>query len=167
MLWSCWEDCHSDSWRLCPPVPQVEPPIFSPFLTWLGSQTLVRLIIGTVYKTLNSVECIYLTIISPQGSSTVFLLALTIIASAQALTPTHYLTKHDVERLKASLDRPFTSLESAFYSIVGLSSLGAQVPDVKVRSLLPWWPHSFTVFLLCTSNLTLAYLRIPKAKPIS
>uniref|UniRef100_A0A8C2SHS0 Dolichyl-diphosphooligosaccharide--protein glycosyltransferase subunit 2 n=1 Tax=Capra hircus TaxID=9925 RepID=A0A8C2SHS0_CAPHI len=64
-------------------------------------------------------------------SSTVFLLALTIIASAQALTPTHYLTKHDVERLKASLDRPFTSLESAFYSIVGLSSLGAQVPDVK------------------------------------
>ncbi|EPY78310.1 dolichyl-diphosphooligosaccharide--protein glycosyltransferase subunit 2 precursor, partial [Camelus ferus] len=52
-------------------------------------------------------------------------------ASAQALTPTHYLTKHDVERLKASLDRPFTSLEAAFYSIVGLSSLGAQVPDVK------------------------------------
>uniref|UniRef100_A0A8W4FF31 Dolichyl-diphosphooligosaccharide--protein glycosyltransferase subunit 2 n=1 Tax=Sus scrofa TaxID=9823 RepID=A0A8W4FF31_PIG len=69
--------------------------------------------------------------ISPQGSSTVLLLALTIIASAQALTPTHYLTKHDVERLKASLDRPFTSLESAFYSIVGLSSLGAQVPDEK------------------------------------
>lgn len=68
---------------------------------------------------------------APPGSSTVFLLALTIIASTQALTPTHYLTKHDVERLKASLDRPFTSLESAFYSIVGLSSLGAQVPDVK------------------------------------
>lgn len=68
---------------------------------------------------------------APPGSSTVFLLALTIIASAQALTPTHYLTKHDVERLKASLDQPFTSLESAFYSIVGLSSLGAQVSDVK------------------------------------
>ncbi|XP_010959060.2 dolichyl-diphosphooligosaccharide--protein glycosyltransferase subunit 2 isoform X1 [Camelus dromedarius] len=68
---------------------------------------------------------------APPGSSTVFLLALTIIASTQALTPTHYLTKHDVERLKASLDRPFTSLEAAFYSIVGLSSLGAQVPDVK------------------------------------
>ncbi|XP_026934156.1 dolichyl-diphosphooligosaccharide--protein glycosyltransferase subunit 2 isoform X1 [Sagmatias obliquidens] len=79
----------------------------------------------------NSVECIYLIVVSPQGSSTVFLLALTIIASAHALTPTHYLTRHDVERLKASLDRPFTSLESAFYSIVGLSSLGAQVPDVK------------------------------------
>uniref|UniRef100_A0A8D0K9T4 Dolichyl-diphosphooligosaccharide--protein glycosyltransferase subunit 2 n=1 Tax=Sus scrofa TaxID=9823 RepID=A0A8D0K9T4_PIG len=68
---------------------------------------------------------------APPGSSTVLLLALTIIASTQALTPTHYLTKHDVERLKASLDRPFTSLESAFYSIVGLSSLGAQVPDEK------------------------------------
>uniref|UniRef100_A0A8C9DUV1 Dolichyl-diphosphooligosaccharide--protein glycosyltransferase subunit 2 n=1 Tax=Prolemur simus TaxID=1328070 RepID=A0A8C9DUV1_PROSS len=65
------------------------------------------------------------------GSSTVFLLALTIIASTRALTPTHYLTKHDVERLKSSLDRPFTNLESAFYSIVGLSSLGAQVPDVQ------------------------------------
>uniref|UniRef100_A0A8C9H5A6 Dolichyl-diphosphooligosaccharide--protein glycosyltransferase subunit 2 n=1 Tax=Piliocolobus tephrosceles TaxID=591936 RepID=A0A8C9H5A6_9PRIM len=68
---------------------------------------------------------------APPGSSTVFLLALTIIASTWALTPTHYLTKHDVERLKASLDRPFTNLESAFYSIMGLSSLGAQVPDAK------------------------------------
>ncbi|XP_069352356.1 dolichyl-diphosphooligosaccharide--protein glycosyltransferase subunit 2 isoform X4 [Eulemur rufifrons] len=68
---------------------------------------------------------------APPGSSTVFLLALTIIASTRALTPTHYLTKHDVERLKSSLDRPFTNLESAFYSIVGLSSLGAQVPDIQ------------------------------------
>nr|KAF6472365.1 ribophorin II [Molossus molossus] len=68
---------------------------------------------------------------APPVSSTVFLLALTITTSAQALTLTHYLTKHDVERLKASLDRPFTTLESAFYSIVGLSSLGARVPDVK------------------------------------
>lgn len=68
---------------------------------------------------------------APPGSSAVFLLALTITASTQALTPNHYLTKHDVERLKASLDRPFMNLESAFYSIVGLNSLGAQVPDVK------------------------------------
>lgn len=74
----------------------------------------------------------YLIAVSLKGSSAVFLLALTIIASTQALTPTHYLTKHDVERLKASLERPFTNLESAFYSIVGLNSLGAQVPDVKV-----------------------------------
>ncbi|CAK7319719.1 dolichyl-diphosphooligosaccharide--protein glycosyltransferase subunit 2 isoform X1 [Vulpes vulpes] len=69
--------------------------------------------------------------LSGSSASTVFLLALTILAITQALTPTHYLTKPDVERLRASLDRPFTSLESAFYSIVGLSSLGAQVPDVK------------------------------------
>lgn len=108
---------------------------------------------------------VYLIVISPQGSSTVFLLALTIIASTQALTPTHYLTKPDVERLKASLDRPFTSLETAFYSIVGLSSLGAQVPDVKVRLLLSW-PHPLTVFLLCTSELTLAHLRKTKANPM-
>lgn len=63
------------------------------------------------------------------------LLVLTVMAGSQALTPTHYLTKHDVERLKASLDRPFTDLQSAFYSIVGLSSLGAQVPDVKVSPI--------------------------------
>lgn len=104
-----------------------------------------------------------LIVIFSQGSSTVFLLALTIIASAQALTPTHYLTKHDVERLKASLDHPFTSLESAFYSIVGLSSLGAQVSDVKVRRLLPGWPHSFTIFLLYTSQ-PFVHLRITKVK---
>lgn len=66
------------------------------------------------------------------GLSTVMLLALTILVGGQALTPTHYLSQHDVERLKASLDRPFTDLQSAFYSIVGLSSLGAQVPDAKV-----------------------------------
>ncbi|XP_028642390.1 dolichyl-diphosphooligosaccharide--protein glycosyltransferase subunit 2 [Grammomys surdaster] len=68
---------------------------------------------------------------APPGSSAAFLLVLTVTASIQALTPTHYLTKHDVERLKASLDRPFTNLESAFYSIMGLNSLGVQVPDVK------------------------------------
>lgn len=104
-------------------------------------------IIGTVYRTLESFG-LCLIVISPQGSSTVFLLALTIIASTQALTPTHYLTKADVERLKASLDRPFTSLESAFYSIVGLSSLGAQVPDVKVRLLLSW-SHPLTMVPVC------------------
>lgn len=116
-------------------------PSSSLFLMWFGSQMLVHIIFGTTYKTL--LFCaVCLLFISLQGSSTVFLLALTIIASTQALTPTHYLTKHDVERLKASLDRPFTSLESAFYSIVGLSSLGAQVPDVKVW-LLPWCPEWF------------------------
>ncbi|XP_038226067.1 dolichyl-diphosphooligosaccharide--protein glycosyltransferase subunit 2 isoform X2 [Dermochelys coriacea] len=61
------------------------------------------------------------------GSHTLFLLALTVVASIRALSPTHYLTRRDVERLKASLDRPFNDLEAAFYSIVGLSKLGVQV----------------------------------------
>ncbi|KAG6933831.1 ribophorin II [Chelydra serpentina] len=63
------------------------------------------------------------------GSHTLFLLALTFVASIRALTPTHYLTRRDVERLKASLDRPFNDLEAAFYSIVGLHKLGVQVSD--------------------------------------
>ncbi|KAM7150201.1 dolichyl-diphosphooligosaccharide--protein glycosyltransferase subunit 2 [Macrochelys suwanniensis] len=63
------------------------------------------------------------------GSHTLFLLALTFVASIRALTPTHYLTRRDVERLKASLDRPFHDLEAAFYSIVGLRKLGVQVSD--------------------------------------
>ncbi|XP_037771608.1 dolichyl-diphosphooligosaccharide--protein glycosyltransferase subunit 2 isoform X1 [Chelonia mydas] len=66
---------------------------------------------------------------APSGSHTLFLLALTVVASIRALTPTHYLTRRDVERLKASLDRPFNDLEAAFYSIVGLSKLGVQVSD--------------------------------------
>ncbi|XP_068919650.1 dolichyl-diphosphooligosaccharide--protein glycosyltransferase subunit 2 isoform X5 [Petaurus breviceps papuanus] len=64
------------------------------------------------------------------GSNTVLLLTLT-ITIIQALTPSHYLTQRDVERLKSSLNQPFSDLETAFYSIVGLSKLGAQVPDVK------------------------------------
>ncbi|XP_048676055.2 dolichyl-diphosphooligosaccharide--protein glycosyltransferase subunit 2 isoform X4 [Caretta caretta] len=52
-----------------------------------------------------------------------------VVASIRALTPTHYLTRRDVERLKASLDRPFNDLEAAFYAIVGLSKLGVQVSD--------------------------------------
>ncbi|XP_067410479.1 dolichyl-diphosphooligosaccharide--protein glycosyltransferase subunit 2 isoform X2 [Emydura macquarii macquarii] len=63
------------------------------------------------------------------GSHSLFLLALTFVASIQALTPTHYLTSRDVERLKASLERPFSDLEDAFYSIVGLSKLGVQMSD--------------------------------------
>ncbi|XP_075757425.1 dolichyl-diphosphooligosaccharide--protein glycosyltransferase subunit 2 isoform X1 [Pelodiscus sinensis] len=63
------------------------------------------------------------------GTHTLFLLALTFAASIQALTPTHYLTRRDVERLKASLERPFSNIEAAFYSIVGLSKLGMQVSD--------------------------------------
>ncbi|XP_043839982.1 dolichyl-diphosphooligosaccharide--protein glycosyltransferase subunit 2 isoform X3 [Dromiciops gliroides] len=64
------------------------------------------------------------------GSNTILFLALT-ITIIQALTPSHYLTQRDVERLKSSLNQPFSDLETAFYSIVGLSKLGAQVSDVK------------------------------------
>nr|XP_048676054.1 dolichyl-diphosphooligosaccharide--protein glycosyltransferase subunit 2 isoform X3 [Caretta caretta] len=66
---------------------------------------------------------------APSGSHTLFLLVLMVVASIRALTPTHYLTRRDVERLKASLDRPFNDLEAAFYAIVGLSKLGVQVSD--------------------------------------
>ena len=62
----CWEDL---SFRWLKTVPTSSPgwslPVPSPFLTRFGSQTLVCLTIGTVYRTLNSVECIYLTIIPP------------------------------------------------------------------------------------------------------
>uniref|UniRef100_A0A8D0GCE5 Dolichyl-diphosphooligosaccharide--protein glycosyltransferase subunit 2 n=1 Tax=Sphenodon punctatus TaxID=8508 RepID=A0A8D0GCE5_SPHPU len=63
------------------------------------------------------------------GSSTLFILALIFMASIQDLTPSHYLTKRDVQRLQASLERPFSNLESAFYSVVGLHKLGVIVSD--------------------------------------
>lgn len=82
----------------------------------------------------NETKCTLLnSIFLFSGSHTLFLLALTVVASIRALTPTHYLTRRDVERLKASLDRPFNDLEAAFYSIVGLSKLGVQVSDEQVR----------------------------------
>uniref|UniRef100_A0A8C9VTM0 Dolichyl-diphosphooligosaccharide--protein glycosyltransferase subunit 2 n=1 Tax=Scleropages formosus TaxID=113540 RepID=A0A8C9VTM0_SCLFO len=56
-----------------------------------------------------------------------FLLALAL--GAQALTPSHHLSPADLDRLKAFLNQPFTDLESAYYSIVGLSKLGIAVSD--------------------------------------
>ncbi|KAM9813803.1 dolichyl-diphosphooligosaccharide--protein glycosyltransferase subunit 2 [Neosynchiropus ocellatus] len=53
------------------------------------------------------------------------------LAGAQALTPTHYLSLPDVARLQNLLSQPFTDLQSAYYSVVGLSKLGAAVPDHK------------------------------------
>uniref|UniRef100_A0A8C6P9U3 Dolichyl-diphosphooligosaccharide--protein glycosyltransferase subunit 2 n=1 Tax=Nothobranchius furzeri TaxID=105023 RepID=A0A8C6P9U3_NOTFU len=49
--------------------------------------------------------------------------------SAQALTPSHYLSLSDVSRLQNLLSQPFTDLQSAYYSVVGLSKLGGIVPD--------------------------------------
>ncbi|TNN78587.1 Dolichyl-diphosphooligosaccharide--protein glycosyltransferase subunit 2 [Liparis tanakae] len=51
------------------------------------------------------------------------------LAGAQALTPAHYLTLSDVARLQNLLSQEFTDLESAYYSVVGLSKLGATIPD--------------------------------------
>uniref|UniRef100_A0A8D0BL53 Dolichyl-diphosphooligosaccharide--protein glycosyltransferase subunit 2 n=1 Tax=Salvator merianae TaxID=96440 RepID=A0A8D0BL53_SALMN len=48
-----------------------------------------------------------------------------------ALTPSHYLTKYDLQRLRASLERPFVDLEGSYFSIVGLNKLGGQVADGK------------------------------------
>ncbi|XP_061076635.1 dolichyl-diphosphooligosaccharide--protein glycosyltransferase subunit 2 isoform X2 [Conger conger] len=60
----------------------------------------------------------------------VFCLVLIALAlGAQGLTPSHHLSAADVARLKDFLSQPFTDLESAFYSIVGLSKLGATVSD--------------------------------------
>ncbi|KAM7423154.1 hypothetical protein PAMA_010941 [Pampus argenteus] len=59
-----------------------------------------------------------------------FLLGLA-LSGAQALTPTHYLSLSDVARLQNFLGQHFTDLESAYYSVIGLSKLGATVPDHK------------------------------------
>ncbi|XP_049588540.1 dolichyl-diphosphooligosaccharide--protein glycosyltransferase subunit 2 [Syngnathus scovelli] len=51
------------------------------------------------------------------------------LAGAQTLTPGHYLSLPDIARLQNLLSESFTDLESAYYSVVGLTSLGATVPD--------------------------------------
>ncbi|XP_036839220.1 dolichyl-diphosphooligosaccharide--protein glycosyltransferase subunit 2 isoform X3 [Oncorhynchus mykiss] len=62
-------------------------------------------------------------------SSLFSLVLLTVALGAQALTPSHHLSLSDVARLQALLSQPFTDLASAYYSIVGLSKLGASVAD--------------------------------------
>uniref|UniRef100_A0A8C8EWQ0 Dolichyl-diphosphooligosaccharide--protein glycosyltransferase subunit 2 n=1 Tax=Oncorhynchus tshawytscha TaxID=74940 RepID=A0A8C8EWQ0_ONCTS len=57
------------------------------------------------------------------------LVLLTVALGAQSLTPSHHLSLSDVARLQALLSQPFTDLASAYYSIVGLSKLGASVAD--------------------------------------
>ncbi|KAL2090771.1 hypothetical protein ACEWY4_013034 [Coilia grayii] len=57
------------------------------------------------------------------------LVLLALAVSAQALTPSHHLTASDVARLEARLGQPFTDLQSAYFSIVGLSKLGVTVAD--------------------------------------
>uniref|UniRef100_A0A8C3AK88 Dolichyl-diphosphooligosaccharide--protein glycosyltransferase subunit 2 n=1 Tax=Cyclopterus lumpus TaxID=8103 RepID=A0A8C3AK88_CYCLU len=57
------------------------------------------------------------------------------LAGAQALTPAHYLSLPDVARLQNLLSQQFTGLDSAYYSVVGLSKLGATIPDHEVRRI--------------------------------
>ncbi|XP_075880781.1 dolichyl-diphosphooligosaccharide--protein glycosyltransferase subunit 2 isoform X2 [Nelusetta ayraudi] len=60
------------------------------------------------------------------GQLLLFSLAL---SGALALTPAHHLSLSDVARLQNHLSRQFTDLESAYHSVVGLTKLGATVPD--------------------------------------
>ncbi|XP_077429960.1 dolichyl-diphosphooligosaccharide--protein glycosyltransferase subunit 2 isoform X2 [Vanacampus margaritifer] len=50
---------------------------------------------------------------------------------AQTLTPGHYLSLSDIARLQNQLSQPVSDLESAYYSVVGLTKLGANVPEQK------------------------------------
>ncbi|XP_034023387.1 dolichyl-diphosphooligosaccharide--protein glycosyltransferase subunit 2 [Thalassophryne amazonica] len=52
-----------------------------------------------------------------------------VLVRTQAVTPAHYLSLSDVARLQNLLNRPFTDLESAFYSVVGLTKLGGTAAD--------------------------------------
>lgn len=71
---------------------------------------------------------------SVSGLFALFVLSLA-LAGAQALTPAHYLTLSDVGRLQNLLSQRFTDLDSAYYSVVGLSKLGATIPDHEVRKI--------------------------------
>uniref|UniRef100_A0A8C7K6T9 Dolichyl-diphosphooligosaccharide--protein glycosyltransferase subunit 2 n=1 Tax=Oncorhynchus kisutch TaxID=8019 RepID=A0A8C7K6T9_ONCKI len=71
--------------------------------------------------------------LDPGSNSGLFsLVLLTVALGAQALTPSHHLSLSDVARLQALLSQPFTDLASAYYSIVGLSKLGASVADENI-----------------------------------
>ncbi|GCB69919.1 hypothetical protein scyTo_0008472 [Scyliorhinus torazame] len=61
------------------------------------------------------------------GTGTLFTLAL--LAVTQAITLKHYLSNSDIERLTQTLKQPYSNLENAYYTIVGLQKLGSQVPD--------------------------------------
>ncbi|KAG8446174.1 hypothetical protein GDO86_013866 [Hymenochirus boettgeri] len=62
-------------------------------------------------------------------SHSLFLWSLTLLASAQALTPSHYLSQADVDRLKETLENPVSTLENSYYYVVGLKALGYNVLD--------------------------------------
>nr|DBA27768.1 TPA: hypothetical protein GDO54_008229 [Pyxicephalus adspersus] len=57
--------------------------------------------------------------------------AFALLATVQALTPSHYLSRSDVERLEGVLEHPVSVLENAYYYIVGFQHLGASLSDEK------------------------------------
>uniref|UniRef100_A0A8C4NHP5 Dolichyl-diphosphooligosaccharide--protein glycosyltransferase subunit 2 n=1 Tax=Eptatretus burgeri TaxID=7764 RepID=A0A8C4NHP5_EPTBU len=59
------------------------------------------------------------------------LLIAVVVAVANALIPRHYFSPADVERLEASLRRPYDSLEDAYHSTIGLKALGKKPSDAK------------------------------------
>ncbi|KAM4691810.1 dolichyl-diphosphooligosaccharide--protein glycosyltransferase subunit 2 [Rhinophrynus dorsalis] len=61
--------------------------------------------------------------------SSVLLWAFAVLAIVQALTPSHYLSLTDVERLKEALEQPVSDLENAYYYTVGFNLLGVSVSD--------------------------------------
>ncbi|XP_069508396.1 dolichyl-diphosphooligosaccharide--protein glycosyltransferase subunit 2 isoform X2 [Ambystoma mexicanum] len=65
------------------------------------------------------------------GVHITFIFALLLVVNTRALTPSHYLTRNDVGRLKASLEQPVSDLKTAYYHIVGFSHLGAKLLDEK------------------------------------
>ncbi|XP_077583022.1 dolichyl-diphosphooligosaccharide--protein glycosyltransferase subunit 2 isoform X1 [Stigmatopora nigra] len=60
-----------------------------------------------------------------------FLLSLA-LTGAQTLTPAHFLSLADISRLQNVFSQPFEDMESAYYSVIGLSKLGGTVPEHKI-----------------------------------
>ncbi|XP_061583951.1 dolichyl-diphosphooligosaccharide--protein glycosyltransferase subunit 2 isoform X2 [Cololabis saira] len=58
-------------------------------------------------------------------------LLLLLVVGGQSLTPAHHLSLADVARLQTALSRPFSDLQAAYHSVLGLTRLGAAVPDHK------------------------------------
>uniref|UniRef100_A0A3B4XS70 Dolichyl-diphosphooligosaccharide--protein glycosyltransferase subunit 2 n=1 Tax=Seriola lalandi dorsalis TaxID=1841481 RepID=A0A3B4XS70_SERLL len=78
---------------------------------------------------------------------------------AQALTPAHHLSLPDVARLQNLLSQQFTDLESAYYSVVGLTKLGAQVCQFLKSQLDPTSVDS--IFFAAETSQAISGCEIP------
>uniref|UniRef100_A0A8C4NFG1 Dolichyl-diphosphooligosaccharide--protein glycosyltransferase subunit 2 n=1 Tax=Eptatretus burgeri TaxID=7764 RepID=A0A8C4NFG1_EPTBU len=72
----------------------------------------------------------FILLFEPQSTKGILLIAV-VVAVANALIPRHYFSPADVERLEASLRRPYDSLEDAYHSTIGLKALGKKPSDAK------------------------------------